>query len=160
MLPTGDAGERLPGTACYCGEDGTPGAKPTLLLPAPGSHPALGYSCLAHPLLLWDILTALRFLPAGADHFPGEQWIPGHGLASAPPHPEHFLVLFSSLGTVLLCHEKTATIWMQRRNSSCGKLTLNLVWDSFGKIYSGGNLESVRIPQSLSAGDLGAVCGK
>lgn len=73
MLPPGNAGERFPGIARYSRENGTPGAKPALLLPAPGSHPAPGHSCLAHPLLLWDILTAIRFLPAAADHFPGEQ---------------------------------------------------------------------------------------
>lgn len=75
-------------------------------------------------------------------------------------HVSSFLSFASSLGTVSLCHKNTAAIWIPRRNFACGELTLNLVWDSFSKIYSGGSLGTVRIPQSLSAGDLGAVSGK
>lgn len=78
-----------------------------------------------------------------------------HGMDWHQPthtHVSSFLSFF-----LLIWCSVTATLWVPRRNSACGKLTLNLVWDSFSKIYYGGSLETVSILQSLSAGDFRAM---
>lgn len=69
-------------------------------------------------------------------------------------HVSSILSFVFSLGTVSLCYKNTATIWEEILH--VGILTLHLVWNSF-KIYSGGGLETVRIPQSLSAGAFRAI---
>lgn len=97
VLPTGNAGERFPRAACYRRENGTSEAKPTLLPPAPRSNPAVGYCCLAHSPLLWDILNALHRLSGGADHFPGKQLSPQHVHVGRRQLPHDSLAVFSPL---------------------------------------------------------------